>query len=151
WRDRIRLAALGDRSAAVPERSYDLVLMLDVLEHIADDHEALRAARSAVRPGGHLLLTVPALSWLWSRHDEVNDHFRRYSRSLLRTVLRDAGFHVESVRYFFAWTVAPMLVRRWLFRPQSGRGGRSAREAAVSIPTAPLNQLLTLASRGEHA
>jgi SAM-dependent methyltransferase len=151
WRDQIRPAALGEPSAAVREKSYDLVLMLDVLEHIADDREALRAARSAVRPGGHLLLTVPALGWLWSRHDEVNDHFRRYNRSLLVALLRDAGFKVETVRYFFVWTVAPMLVRRWVSRPRAGRAGRPARDAAVSIPPTPVNKLLTLASRGEHA
>ena len=54
--------------------------MLDVLEHIEDDAGALAAARDALAPGGRLLLTVPAMPCLWSRHDEANCHFRRYTR-----------------------------------------------------------------------
>jgi SAM-dependent methyltransferase len=151
WRERIRVGTLGDVPAVVPEAAYDLVLMLDVVEHIEDDLQALRAAREALRPGGRLLLTVPALGWLWSRHDERNAHFRRYERRGLERLLRKAGFQVETVRYFFVWTVAPLLVRRWLLPAGPGGAARLAVDAAEAIPTALVNRLLTLASRGEHA
>lgn len=155
WRDRIRVGTLGaaDGPGVVPAGSYDLVLLLDVLEHIADDREALRAVRAALKPGGRLLLTVPALRALWSRHDEVNAHFRRYERRGLAGLLGASGFRVETVRYFFAWTVGPLLVRRWL-APAGDRGAGPARfaaDAGVPIPPAPINRLLTLASRAEHA
>src|SRR4029079_14886838 len=88
WQPAIRSAPLGPDFRA--EEPYDLILLLDVLEHIADDVAALAAARRALRPGGHLLVTVPALPWLWSRHDEANHHHRRYLPRGLRRSLRQA-------------------------------------------------------------
>lgn len=144
WRDRIAVERLGPGFR--PARSYDLTLMLDVLEHIEDDRAALASARELTRPGGALLLTVPALPWLWSRHDEANAHFRRYRPAELRDKLGEVGFAVESVRYFFAWTVAPMLLRRWL-----APAGRGAADYEVAIPPEPMNGLLAALSRAEHA
>jgi SAM-dependent methyltransferase len=144
WRSRIRIGSLG--SEVSPSEEYDLVLMLDVLEHIEDDLGALRSARSALRPGGHLLLTVPALPWLWSRHDEANEHYRRYTRRSLRRVLVEAGFAVETTRYFFIWTVPPLLFRRWRTPAGGGVG-----DYEVAIPPRMINRVLDLWSRGEHA
>jgi SAM-dependent methyltransferase len=144
-RSRIRIGSLGGDVTFQAE--HDLVLMLDVLEHIPDDLGALQGAIETLRPGGRLLLTVPALPCLWSRHDEVNAHARRYDRRSLVSVLESGGFEVETVRYFFVWTVAPLLVRRWL-APASGR---LAADYAVTIPPRPLNHALTLFSRFEHA
>jgi 2-polyprenyl-3-methyl-5-hydroxy-6-metoxy-1,4-benzoquinol methylase len=143
-RDRIKVGTLGPEFQ--PERPYDLVLLLDVLEHIEADREALEAAFEATRPGGLLLLTVPALPWLWSQHDEANQHFRRYRVKDLRSVLQAAGFEVESLRYFFAWTVAPMLCRRWL-----APAGAGTADYEVSIPPTPINTALAAFSRAEHA
>ncbi|WP_406701050.1 class I SAM-dependent methyltransferase [Singulisphaera sp. Ch08] len=148
WRSRIRVGSLDHRFQGASD--YDLLLMLDVLEHIGDDGEALRAARSALRPGGHLVLTVPALSWLWSQHDVANEHYRRYDPGGLRTVLAASGFEVETVRFFFFWTVAPLLARRWLAPAKPG-GGDGTADYAVPVPPAPLNGALTLLSLGEHA
>ncbi len=144
WRDRIAVAPL-DSSFGVKNR-YDLILMLDVLEHIADDQESLAAAWKALRPGGHLLLTVPALSWLWSRHDEANAHHRRYGRGELRNELSKVGFVVEEVRYFFFWTVLPLLARRWLCP-----AGEGATDYDVPIPAATVNRILTTLSLCDHA
>lgn len=150
WRSRIQVGALDRQYSGSGD--YDLLLMLDVLEHIGDDGEALRAARAALRPGGHLLLTVPALGWLWSQHDVANQHFRRYDPSSLRAVLAASGFEVEVVRFFFFWTVAPLLARRWLAPADaSGQGGEGVADYAVPIPPAPINWTLTMLSRGEHA
>jgi SAM-dependent methyltransferase len=146
WRPRIKVAPLEPGSFA--PGAYDLVLMLDVLEHIADDRAALLAARSSLRPGGHLVLTVPALSLLWSRHDEANAHHRRYAPRGLRATLEAAGFEVETVRFFFFWTVAPMLFRRLLSPAGSARG---AADYDVRIPPPPINRTLDALSRLEHA
>jgi SAM-dependent methyltransferase len=142
WRGRITVAPLDGRFR--PEEPYDLILMLDVIEHIEDDAEALHAAREALRPGGLLLLTVPALAWLWSRHDEANEHCRRYEPRGLRERLEGAGFVVESLRFFFAWTVVPLLLRRLL--APAGRG-RGTADYDVAIPPTPINRALEALSR----
>ena len=59
--------------------SFDLAVSLDVIEHLDQHLEALRELRRVVAPGGALLVTVPAYGWLWSGHDEINHHFRRYT------------------------------------------------------------------------
>lgn len=143
WRERISVAPLD---ATFPRQSaYDLLLLLDVLEHIADDRGALEAAWATLRPGGYLLLTVPALPWLWSRHDEANAHHRRYLAGDLRGRLELAGFQVEQLRYFFFWTVLPLLARRWLM---PARGGQS--DYDVPIPSPAVNRTLTALSRCDH-
>jgi SAM-dependent methyltransferase len=148
WRSRIRTSPLGP--GAFAEGASDLVLLLDVLEHIEDDRAALRAVRDALRPGGHLLLTVPALPWLWSRHDVANAHYRRYNLRRLRLLIEESGLVVETIRFFFAWTVAPLVVRRWL-APAGSVGRAGVADYAVAIPPGPINRVLTLISRGEHA
>ncbi len=144
WRDRIEVGTLGPGFR--PTEPYDLLLMLDVLEHIEDDASALDAALMVLRPGGRLLMTVPALPWLWSRHDEANAHYRRYRPEGLREALDRAGFAVESIRFYFAWTVGPMLIRRWL-----APAGRGTADYDVAIPPTPINRVLTAYSRIEHA
>jgi SAM-dependent methyltransferase len=143
WRDRIRTEPLT--SEFRPEQPYDLLLMLDVLEHIEDDAEALVAAHKSLREEGHVLITVPALPALWSQHDEVNEHHRRYTERTLRDVLRHAGYQVETLRYFFFWTVAPLWARRAL-----APAGMPDGEYAVPIPCRPINAALESLSRLEH-
>lgn len=77
------------------EGAFDVVTCLDVLEHIDDDRAALRELLRVTRPGGRLVVTVPAYPALWSRHDEQNLHRRRYTRASLRAAARDAGWHLE--------------------------------------------------------
>jgi SAM-dependent methyltransferase len=83
-----------------PDATFDLALALDVLEHLDDDLAALRELRRGVRPGGRLLITVPAYQWLWSSHDEVNHHRRRYTRSTLLSAASEAGWAPVSSTYF---------------------------------------------------
>ena len=123
---------------------FDLILMLDVLEHLDRRIEALTHARRLLGTTGVLLITVPALPLLWTRHDELNEHRLRYTRTTLATEARMAGFRIRTLRYFFHWTVAGKLVQRAL-------------EAVVRrepspprIPVAPLNWLLEGLSRLDH-
>ena len=101
-----RAAGLDIREGSLPDDIpvaagwADAVLLLDVIEHLDDDVAALRAAREAVRPGGLVLVTVPAYAWLWSGHDVALGHRRRYSARRLRGVLRVAGLTVDHVGYF---------------------------------------------------
>jgi SAM-dependent methyltransferase len=88
------VAARGD---CVPfGRSFDLVGLFDVVEHVADDVNLLRGAAALAVPGSFVLLTVPADPRLWSRFDRYAGHYRRYTRRALEGLLRDAG--LEQVR-----------------------------------------------------
>src|SRR5439155_11896795 len=77
------------------EQRFDLVVMTDVLEHLDDDIGSLKAVRIAIKPCGWLLITVPALSWLWSEHDATHHHRRRYRATELSDLLCQAGFAIN--------------------------------------------------------
>src|SRR5438128_9946983 len=79
--------------------SFDLATSLDVIEHLEDDLGALRELRRVVTPGGCLLVTVPAYQWLWSGHDEVNHHYRGYTRRSLRVVGEQGGWKQVGAAY----------------------------------------------------
>jgi SAM-dependent methyltransferase len=79
---------------------FDLVVMTDVLEHLDDDRGSLCALRLCLKPQGWLLLTVPALSWLWSEHDATHHHRRRYGAHELRRLLGDSGFAIDYLSYY---------------------------------------------------
>ncbi len=89
----------------------DLVVAFDVLEHLQDDRRAVSEARRVLRPGGRLLVAVPADATLWSAHDDAVGHLRRYSRPELLDVIRGCGLDVESAR---SWNVLlkPLARRR---------------------------------------
>jgi SAM-dependent methyltransferase len=82
------------------DASFDLAATLDVIEHVDDDRGALRELRRVVRPGGTLLVTVPAYPRLWSSHDEANEHRRRYTRRTLLAAARDAGWSPRRTTHF---------------------------------------------------
>lgn len=79
---------------------YDLVALLDVLEHVEADVDALKSIVKRLRPGGRILVTVPAFPFLWSAHDVVNHHYRRYTRASLTKVLGDAGLTLSMLSWF---------------------------------------------------
>jgi SAM-dependent methyltransferase len=79
---------------------YDLIAVLDVVEHIKDDVAALKAMRDCLKPGGKILITVPAHQWMWSAHDVVNHHHRRYSKTTLGQAIEAAGLSTNGLRYF---------------------------------------------------
>lgn len=92
--------------------SFDLLLALDVIEHVDDDVHALMECRRILRPGGLLIVTVPAFMWLWSPWDEALGHRRRYTASSLADSLHRAGLAIKQLSYsfFFIFPIA-VLVR----------------------------------------
>jgi SAM-dependent methyltransferase len=86
--------------AGVETGAYDLVAILDVLEHVEEDREALVSIAERLKPGGKILITVPAHPWMWSAHDDVNHHKRRYTRKSLAKVVKAAGLELEMMSWF---------------------------------------------------
>lgn len=115
---------------------YDLIALLDVLEHVDADSESLNALRSRLAPGGRILLTVPAAPWLWSDHDVLHHHKRRYTLARLTSVAQAAGLRIEAAGYFnsllFPLAVGARIAHRLLGR----KGGTDAQ------PSPPVNGLL---------
>lgn len=107
----------------VADASYDLIVMLDVLEHIEDDEAALRQVKRKLKPGGKLLLTVPAMPWLWSSHDEAHHHFRRYTTKALTRALTGARYTIHH-RSHFNTLLFPMICAArfagWITRRKGG-------------------------------
>lgn len=95
----IDFGALPDQVAR-PEGSYDLIALLDVLEHIEEDEASLQRLGGLLREDGRLLLTVPAVPSLWSEHDVIHHHHRRYTRRSLERCIAAAGLKVERIGYF---------------------------------------------------
>lgn len=88
------------------------ICLFDVLEHIKDDRGFLEFIHSRMKPDGRLYLTVPACGKLWSKEDEIAQHYRRYERESLIQLLEMSGFKVEFCNYFFCALYKPI----WLFR-----------------------------------
>ena len=84
----------------VADGAYDLVAILDVIEHIDEDVAGLQRAGRKLKPGGRILITVPAFPWMWSAHDVVNHHKRRYTRRTLKALVADAGLKLEMMSWF---------------------------------------------------
>jgi SAM-dependent methyltransferase len=131
----VTAAALPDLSM-FPADSFDLVALLDVLEHVEDDASALTAIRSRLKPGGKLLVTVPANRWMWSAHDAAHHHHRRYTKRELEHAATSAGFRIDLLSYFNTLLFPPIAAARLA-------GKLLGRESADdSIPPEPVNGLL---------
>jgi SAM-dependent methyltransferase len=79
---------------------FDLIAAFDVLEHVEPDRESLTALSRRLTPEGRIILTVPALPWLWSQHDVRHHHFRRYTRRSLSETIEAAGLTLHKITYF---------------------------------------------------
>jgi SAM-dependent methyltransferase len=117
---------------------YDGVTMFDVLEHIQDDAHALQIVNRKLRPGGRVILSVPAYLWLWGQQDVANQHYRRYTLRKLRRKLQAADFTVERMTYFNTFLFPPIaairLIARYGRRPHAQEGDFIyARNASSSV------------------
>ncbi|HXA54755.1 MAG TPA: hypothetical protein VNV37_07765, partial [Solirubrobacteraceae bacterium] len=103
------------------------------------DRAALRELRRVLAPGAPLLVTVPAYQWLWSGHDEINHHCRRYSRATLRRAAEEAGWECAYTTNFNALLLPAAITLRALDRLHRGTTESSL---DLWVPPAPLNWLL---------
>jgi SAM-dependent methyltransferase len=142
--DRIHWGTLESFPA---DSTFDAILMLDVLEHLADPLPPLRRALGLAADRGVLVATVPAFRSLWTSHDAINEHFERYTRRPFGELLRTAGWRVETLRYFFHWTFPAKLAVRLV---EAMRPARDTTPELPRIPPEPLNRTLYLLSRLEQ-
>jgi SAM-dependent methyltransferase len=121
------------------DANFDLTVSLDVIEHLEDDIGALRELRRVTKPGGALLVTVPAYQWLWSGHDEINHHHRRYNRRTLLSAAQSGGWELESFTNFSSLTLPVAILLRALerFMPSTTKSSLD-----LWVPPAPLNWAL---------
>jgi hypothetical protein len=116
--------------------------MWDVLEHTEDDFLALERVRDALNPGGVLILTVPAYPWLWSSHDTLHHHFRRYNRDGLCEKLCRTGFALNYMSHFNAYLLPLAILERLAARA-------FRRPLGLNPPPTPLNEFLYTVFRFE--
>jgi SAM-dependent methyltransferase len=116
-REHVGLDVIEGSLTALPfeNESFDLVCAFDVLEHIENHDQAVKEMQRVLKPGGHLYVTVPAYQFLWSEHDVINHHFRRYTRTNL-TQLFQNNTRLIKVRtsYFNTFLFLPAFIARMI-------------------------------------
>lgn len=120
----------------VPDRTYDMAAILDVIEHIDEDVAGMRALAAKMKPGAKILITVPAFPWMWSAHDVVNHHKRRYTRRTLRALVEDAGLKLEMMSWFNS-LLFPLAATARLAGRLTGK-----EDSDDALPPAPVNKAL---------
>ncbi|MBA2466129.1 MAG: class I SAM-dependent methyltransferase [Sphingomonas sp.] len=115
---------------------YDLIGAFDVIEHIADDRAAITSLARRLKPGGALVVSVPAHQWMWSAHDTVNHHHRRYSKRTLRRLFDGSPLRLEAIGYFNS-LLFPLAVAQRLASRVSGKDS-----SELSLPPRPVNYAL---------
>ena len=127
----------GDGLPFEDER-FDVVTSFDVLEHIEDDAQMLAEMRRVLRPGGTLLVSVPALPFLWGPQDEISHHQRRYRRAALGRAITAGGFDLERLSFFNTLLFPPIAAIRVL---RLNRGGEAQSDFRL-VPGACVNRTL---------
>jgi SAM-dependent methyltransferase len=122
--------------AGVPDRGYDLIGAFDVIEHIADDRAALASIATKLKRGGKFVMTVPAHQWMWSAHDVVNHHQRRYSKDSLKALVEASPMKLERMGYFNS-LLFPLAVAE-----RAASKIRRKQDSDVTLPPAPFNAAL---------
>jgi 2-polyprenyl-3-methyl-5-hydroxy-6-metoxy-1,4-benzoquinol methylase len=122
--------------AEVREHYYDLIAAFDVIEHVDDDGAALASIASRLKGRGKLFMTVPAHPWMWSAHDVVNHHKRRYSKRALGRLIEASPLQLEAIGYFNS-LLFPVAVAERLSSKLRGKN-----EASLSVPPRSVNTAL---------
>ena len=132
----VRAGFLPEDGATIEDHAYDLIVLLDVLEHIPQDGPALEVLRTKLAPGGRILVTVPAMQWLWSEHDAAHHHHRRYTAKTLTRVFEASGLRLRHRTYFNTLLFPLIAGARAIGRLTGREGGDDA------MPPGPLNRAL---------
>ncbi len=136
-----RLCLVEEEQLPFGDNSFDLVISMDILEHLDHEYRHLREYQRILKKGDCLLITVPALSWLWSNHDRANRHRRRYSRPGLKDLLAKEGWQIERLSYFCTLLFPLVMVTRLISKLVTGIAGDYDPAWDFKIPGFGLNHL----------
>ncbi|MEO7403490.1 MAG: class I SAM-dependent methyltransferase [Burkholderiales bacterium] len=125
------------------DRGFDSIIYNNVMEHIEDDRAEISTALATLKPGGHLLIFVPALMWLYSDFDEHLGHFRRYTTRGLSSLASELGFEVVSARYFDIAGILPWFVVCKLLHKRPEGGSLSLYDKLVVPPMRVLEGIVS--------
>ena len=142
WKSRIHL---GEIDTFTADRKFDLILALDVVEHVGNPDVLLQHVSSLLARNGRMLITVPAFAWLWTSHDDLNHHVKRYTAAEVRGLVHKAGLEPVEIRYLFQSLVVPKLLVR------IGEALRSRAASMPSVPSRAINRTLEMWFRLENA
>lgn len=130
----------------LPENSFDIITILDVLEHTKNDQAVLKEIKRVLKPNGLLILTVPAYQSLWSYWDKMLGHKRRYHRSQLLSIFSQTKFNIVKLTYFHSFVLIPaILIRRF----KSLNKHSSKTSDFIELPKI-INKILLLVTNGEN-
>ncbi|MES2136486.1 MAG: class I SAM-dependent methyltransferase [Pseudomonadota bacterium] len=130
--------------AGVKNGHYDLIGAFDVIEHIDDDRAAVASIAAKLKPGGKFVMTVPAHQWMWSAHDTVNHHKRRYSKRGLRQLIEGSPLKLDKIGYFNS-LLFPLAIAERLASTLRGK-----EDADLKLPFPALNTALEKAFAAER-
>lgn len=116
------------------------VTMLDVIEHIEDDFGVVSQVYDALPSGGWFIASVPAFQRLWSKHDEIHHHFRRYNRMQFDSMLKKAGFNIKYSTYFNTFLFLPAILKRAIDKIT---GAENKKNEPVEEVSPAMNNLFT--------
>jgi SAM-dependent methyltransferase len=136
----VALVAVCDAtSLPFADRSMDLLLAFDIIEHVEDDRSMLEELARVLKPGGAAAIHVPAWPSMWSRHDEVLEHKRRYTRRSLRALIDHSSLEIE----YLGWASAAILPPAFLLRGirSADAPDKSAGNADIFSLPEPLNTI----------
>lgn len=128
------------------DKNIAAVTLLDVIEHIEDDSAAVKQAFDILPKGGKLIASVPAYMFLWSKHDEIHMHYRRYTKTQFTDLLINAGFEIEYSTYFNTFLFFPAVLKRFIDKIT---GADKKQTAPVEHVSPLMNKLFTKIFRYE--
>ena len=141
-----RIARANAEALPIQSGKFDVVVTLDTVEHIPDDQAAVSEIARILKPGGVILLNVPAYQWLWGPHDVALMHQRRYTRTQVKKLLEANGFVIERLTYHIFFLFPLVALSRFLSKFKKG-------EAEAKLPSIPkwVENIFKIVQRGEAA
>lgn len=148
-----RMLFEADLNRGIPAETiglFDAVLALDVIEHVDDDRAVVTHLAQLVRPGGHLMLSVPALPELFSEFDAIQGHRRRYLPDTLRAVFEGSDLQVDRVFWWGQWLVPLLQRQRRRSKSKPGESASQTYQRYLALPPWPAPLLMRLGFAREH-
>lgn len=112
---------------------FKAAFMLDVIEHIPDDQDVVNDVYKILDDNGYFIAAVPAFQWLWSKHDEIHMHYRRYNKSNFTKLFKNAGFKVEYVSYFNSFLFLPAVLKRFIDKITKNESNKPVDEVSSTL------------------